>query len=371
MPQKVLKGTYGCVFNPPLKCDRDLEIDYSKYISKVFFHEDFLRKIVDNNKVLKPFFPDYINSQKVCKVHPDDLKKINNNGENDSYCNHKNRPFITYYGKYMILIPKYDGDLHELIVNEKYLGLFKLTSEIKVISLYETILENLKSLERLKTARILHNDIRFPNILFKIEDRKIKLQIIDFDLVKKYSEIKYDDWLRLISRNLEFFSYDFLYIIKSSKVSIDTMREYLKSRLSIVNEEQRSSIIEGLLAEIGDREILWNTFELTEKPIESFQSLARNNDIYNFSLIIYTLIWITMNNISKRKYELWEEDPLGEETEEMKKLENGLVKLAPLLKTMEELFTFDLQKRKTIETTIRHLEEQIEILSIEKDEMIV
>jgi hypothetical protein len=370
MPQKVLKGTYGCVFNPPLRCDTDIGIDYDKYVSKIFFHEDFLRKVVETNKLLKPFFPEYINSQKVCKVHPEDLTKINNNGKDESYCNKNNKPFITYPGKNMMLIPKYDGDLHELVTNYDYLGLYIYSPQTKIISLYKTVLENLKSLNSLKTARILHNDIRFPNILFKMENKNINLQIIDFDLVKKYSEIKNDEWLRLISMNLQFFSYDFLYLINPRKISIETMKEYLNMKLSIVNEEQRSEIIEELLLEITDREILWNTNELTEKPLESFIELCKNNDIYNFSLIIYTLIWITMNNISKRKYDLWVENPMGEETEEMKRLEGGLIKLAPLLKTMEELFTFNLQKRKSIEKAIRNLEEQIEIMSVNKEEMI-
>lgn len=63
MPQIVLKGSYGCVFNPALKCDSPKSIDYSKYISKVFFHEDFLRNIIEKNKLLEPIFPDYIKNK--------------------------------------------------------------------------------------------------------------------------------------------------------------------------------------------------------------------------------------------------------------------------------------------------------------------
>lgn len=371
MPQKVIKGSYGCIFNPPLKCDKEIGIDYSKYVSKVFFHEDFLRKIVEMNKLLRPIFPDYINSQKVCKVHRDDLSKINNNGKDDSLCNHKNKPFITYYGKFMLLVPKFQGDLYELLTNAKYLGLFTNSPQIKVISVYKTVLESLKSLDKLKTERLLHNDIRFPNILFNIEKNEFKLQIIDFDLVKKYTEVKYDDWLGLISRNFNFFSYDYLYLINSRLISIESMRNYLEERLSIVNEDQKKDIINSLLEEITDRDILWNINEYTENPYESFLTITRNNDIYNFGFLIYVVIWVTMNNISRKKYELWGESLLGEETEEMSKLEGGLVKLAPLLKTMEQLFTFNLQKRKTVETVIRNLEEQIEIMASDKDEMIV
>lgn len=267
----------------------------------------------------------------------------------------------------MLLIPKYDGDLFDLIT--KFGGLYSNLGKITVYSLYRTVLESLKSLVKLKTARLLHMDIRFPNIIYKIDDKKIDFQIIDFDLVRRYSEISYGEWLEKIRRNSNHFSFDFSYLL-DSKITMENLKDYLNEKLLIVDEPIRTEIINEILMEINE-ETINKTMELFNKDVmKSFSIIFGSNDENQFGLIIYTLIWITLNNISKKIYELSFERFLEEETEEIINYRDSIIKLTPLLKTMEELFTFNIHKRKPLEIVIRNIEEQLEILEMKRDELI-
>ena len=197
------KGTYKCVFSPPLKCLGD-KIRYknsetTNYVSAVTTYEELQKqlKIEKMKKKIDPLNKFTLKLLKHCKVGElDDITEgigqFSNctNSYNGNFLQNYNHPFTGYTGDrtwdLRLMINDNGGsDLNKLLDDIQY----KNVSELIILlpKLYITFLEVMKGVRQCVKNKVIHSDIKPGNILY--DEKKNKYYIIDFGLMKTFSKI--------------------------------------------------------------------------------------------------------------------------------------------------------------------------------------
>lgn len=178
MSNYLAKGNYGCVIKPNLRCDG--KIGDNKQISKFFFKKrDYLKekklhKMIEKIDKKNKYTIKMISSCKV-KLTKDIISKIKD---------FRKCKFTDYkMDKIYQIIYEYGGDdLFILLKNIKEINRFNIYNFLqKFINIFEFIY-------LLNKKKLIHFDIRTPNILYNIE--KEKINIIDFGVLRTHKNIK-------------------------------------------------------------------------------------------------------------------------------------------------------------------------------------
>mgnify|MGYP001233106125 CR=1 FL=1 len=197
LSEKVGEGTYGCVFNPSLKC-KNLSINYENKISKVMTTTEALKELKEFNSINKieglqkfaitspllcyPIVDDnYINSIKQCKNPL--ISKIN----------------IKYPDHSMLIYQDGGINIHNYIRK-----IMNKSSKNDIIIFLTSLTNLLDGLLFFNSKDIIHRDIKSDNIVYNINTGQIRF--IDFGLMIKKSRA-----LNLSKKSADGFAIDHSY----------------------------------------------------------------------------------------------------------------------------------------------------------------
>lgn len=197
MNQKVGEGTYGCVFKPSLKCNTNIG-SYENKVSKVMKNSDAADELREYKSISKinglekyaitqpilcrPIVDDnYVSSVGKCK-NPS-IKHVN-----------KNRP------SHSLLLYE-DGGIN---ITNFVVNIFKQIEEKEQHYFLTSLITLIDGLLFFKTKDIVHRDIKADNIVYNINNGKIKY--IDFGLMIKNSKA-----IELSKKSREGFAIDHSY----------------------------------------------------------------------------------------------------------------------------------------------------------------
>ena len=169
----IAEGTYGCVFTPPLKCEKKTN---KSQIGKIFQN----KATMEEEKVLAEKIHNLDKEGKwTVRYFGDCIVNIQNIQENNDI------------NKCNLIDLKTATDIHQLIYNNGGIDLDKLINNnlnnFYIDDLIELFLPLLKGLVVLNNQKLIHCDIKPSNILYNSELNK--LYIIDFGLLTAYNEI--------------------------------------------------------------------------------------------------------------------------------------------------------------------------------------
>ena len=193
------KGTYKCVFSPPIKClgeSRRYKDDTSKkYISSITTYDTFNSQLEIENfkKKIDPTGDFTIKLLKSCKIGKLDPVTENSavfNKCTGNFLEDYNYPFNSYSGSraqdLRLSISKNGGaDLNAVLDNI----ISKTDTEIAVLlpKIYSGFLQVIKGVYKIMKNKVIHCDIKPGNILYN--EKNNKYYIIDFGLMKTFSDI--------------------------------------------------------------------------------------------------------------------------------------------------------------------------------------
>ena len=281
MSEYLVKGTYGCIIKPNIKCNGSF--GNVNEITKFFFNkEDYLIEKKNHEKIEKidnkyNFVIKKINNCKII-LTPEIKQKI----KNLDLCKLKSDEVyqITY---------EYGGlDLYD-IFEKKYDDLLK----INLFTFLQNFAKIFEGLSKINKNNLIHKDIKLNNILYNFE--KKKFIIIDFGFcsnIKKYSkDIEtfreksyrfYPNELNILS-NI-FYGYFFKDLKKynlNSNILVSAFESYIYD-LNIIYKDNTNPYFKKLLLLIND---IYNYFKI---------------DIFiNFDFTLYEKIFLKKIKLSK------------------------------------------------------------------------
>ena len=177
--KKIAEGGYGCVFYPEINCDGKEEKNKKKqkHISKLQFLDFSSKNEINTGLYLKKFFS-----------KDKDQPLLNNFAPVVSSCNidisQLKKDFINDCG----ILQKYTTEKNVSIIKVRYIDMnvfdTYLLENIDIKSVILTLISSynhlLDSLKKLLSAKVVHFDLKGPNIVF---DKKLNIPIIiDFGL---------------------------------------------------------------------------------------------------------------------------------------------------------------------------------------------
>lgn len=179
----VNSGTYGCVFNPPIKCFRKKNTSaIANAAGKIFDDDKAFKDEYNELKTIHKLDPKYTFTVPYlghCKVQRKDFKSSD---EVDKCTRH----ISLTKNKYTQLIYKFGGvDLNKYY---KYPTRYFIHFE-ELIKLFIPMMEGLR---RMGTKNVAHVDIKPENILLDLSVPKIYL--IDFGLITPFDMLKHESY---------------------------------------------------------------------------------------------------------------------------------------------------------------------------------
>lgn len=180
-------GTYGCAFSPPLKCKDPSKNPppTTKSIGKIFSKKDSFQSEIKEMKKIKQFDPTfeftvpYLND---CTAHRKNFKSTDET-------NKCTRHITSSQMEYSQIIYKYGGvDLANLYE-------FPTKYPFELDMLFALSLPVLKGIQRMTLSEYVHVDIKPPNMLIDLNSNPAKVYLIDFGLLTKFSELKFQFYL--------------------------------------------------------------------------------------------------------------------------------------------------------------------------------
>ena len=209
----IAEGTYGCVFTPPLKCEKKTN---QTQVGKIFQNKTTMKeekvlaekihKLDKKGKWTVPYFGN-------CTTNIKDASITDN--VNDC-------KWVTKYTTNVEQLIYQNGgiDLHKLVVNFKVLD-----EHFFIDNLIQLFVPLLEGLEDLNDQKLIHCDIKPPNMLYNFEFNK--LYIIDFGLLTPYDEIGTIENNYLLEYSYPYYPPEFkIYsklILKKSNVNIQNI----------------------------------------------------------------------------------------------------------------------------------------------------
>lgn len=193
-PKKVGEGSYGCVHNPPLKCENQRKQEHASKVSKILtkrnaqdeLNEFFLISKADKNgeyHLGKPSscIPAKIDSNMAAIRECDTLERK----YNDKYSQRIHKKDID---KFMLLIMKHGG--YNI---EQFSQQFKKqnANSVNMKLIQDFLIEGIRILEGLQLFLdndIIHHDLKAQNIVYNPKENRINF--IDFGLMNKISNVR-------------------------------------------------------------------------------------------------------------------------------------------------------------------------------------
>lgn len=175
-------GSYGCVYRPPLKCEKDHPSSgYSNKVSKLLLNRHSISELNEYNKIVKidkkqkfflgkPHRCKADESEILTTINPDDCEMVND----------------TDLPNYDLLISQDGGmDLDDFLDNRmsQYLNKKSNAAERFLLNLHNLLL----GIKLFKENDIIHFDIKPSNIVF--DENTERLNFIDFGLMDNISNV--------------------------------------------------------------------------------------------------------------------------------------------------------------------------------------
>ena len=233
-PQLIGKGSYGCVFEPPLKCDDDRDTSfYNGKVSKSMLNEDAIDEINSQHLLdqLDHTFTYHLPPPDKCKIQSKDEKKcvITKEGEQ--------------FDSDTLLILQ-DGGLSLKDFIEKIIENISILVETKREMVYNFWSQSIKLVEFLQllhTNGVFHNDLKPENILFNTTTYDLK--VIDFGLTA--STVFYNnDWYFAHPPESAFICMNYLVLIKNGKSDKSTKDDKIKAEIAKILQDDFNAISE-------------------------------------------------------------------------------------------------------------------------------
>ena len=275
----IAKGTYGCVFGPPLKCKENSKRMNNSHISK------YMREINAQNEYneslgiwseIDPTQQFSLSSLKICEFDRSNLKESN---QFEKCTNHDERDTLLIY--------KNGG-----------LDLSKLKPHVKNYKpLFKAFLELMKGLEIAHKNNVVHCDIKTPNIVAAIKGANIHLRFIDYGLSKDVSRLtNYDT---LFTNNDTYYPYWPFEFGCFDEYGYHLSKRYIMERLYNFNSDRPDSSEAYSLGKINmNPDEVYNLIKATDFDYDNInhdndaiKHAYKSLDIYSMGVVLANLLY--------------------------------------------------------------------------------
>ena len=285
------KGTYGCVYKPPLQCKTAAGIQAKKTVGKVFESKEWFKKELANMKLISDNIP---NHDEFCILSSDGCELT----DETISCNN---------GKFQIIYPDGGVDLDELSRTKcNAIPHNQTDTESKRIKNFRYILFKfrpiLQGLQKFVENGFIHMDIKPSNLLYGTDTRSIKL--IDFGLMYLKSELfddtnTYDD---LFDNDYIYFANElFIFNKLQQDLSVDQIESLVHKHilasskfLHFKNEANTESItIFQLMQEMFDQNPLDEVKQFVRTAsTQDFKTFVPKLDVYALGMTLLHIMRI-------------------------------------------------------------------------------
>ena len=259
------QGSYGCVFSPPLLCDKDTK--RKNGVGKIFSESDVAQEEIqelENIKVIDPNGNFTIQMDAFCEVPKRNIKT-----EDDfSKCSKKKKGILTEYD--------------QIIFKEEGLDLlnFSNKSEYKFSDILDGFINIAKGLLSLEKHNTCHRDIKPANIV--IVNSSSELKLIDFGLNCTYTRIYDNMSYNILSHDFKYYPLEFdVYcelLMEEQDTPFNTLfKKYLKLSkpfqqigININNLETQFLAFKKKLSESDNKDIYQFFTEASKNKIDVF-----------------------------------------------------------------------------------------------------
>ena len=253
------KGTYGCVYNPPIPCKGTDERDSTDYVSKVMTKKEASNEMVEANIIreIDPKSNFALYGLKQC-----DIVSVTKSDENClKDCTHlkknagKQKKGECKVTKLAQLVMKNGGYSLEYNKNK---SLFK----IDPLQLLRPIYDIFVGLNKVKKAGYLHRDIKNPNLVYN--EGLNKFYLIDFGLMESIDNTF--AWEGIHYHKYPWYPLDWNYLYTIDKIITDVISNNMKSNSFVDN-------MHALLIHLFNNWFLpRNTFRDEAGPVVSYKT---------------------------------------------------------------------------------------------------
>jgi serine/threonine protein kinase/nicotinic acid mononucleotide adenylyltransferase len=286
------QGTFGCVYKPEIKCDTGEPGDVH-YISKIQKNDDTLiNEMIISSKIQQipnysSYFASIINKcpVSISSIKQSEIEKckiFNKNTEESQYQESNNR---IPQSEYISTRIRYAGNKNI----DEYLRTLPEKSSLLNRKICTSYIYILKSLQKLLSMKIIHNDIKEKNIMY--DELNHSPIIIDFGLSYVYSRIKNDKliedeiskckegddpchYLRLFKESSVFYTEEF-YIYWCIDIYIIS---YIVQKVRTYDDSKKGSQDENIIIEKNVTENVIN--EIINNYINDFYKSIKNNPLF-------------------------------------------------------------------------------------------
>jgi serine/threonine protein kinase len=353
----IARGTYGCVFGPPLKCKEDVERMDNTHISKLMQNSNAEDEYKESKSIWYKIDPTQkfsLSAIKICELDKSNLK-ASNEFEKCEDTNTRNA----------LLIYKNGGlDLSKLKPHPKnYKPLFK------------EFLNLMKGLEIAHNNNVVHCDIKPSNIVAAIKGDNIELRFIDYGLSKDVTNLKKYDYL-FITNNTYYPYWPFEFGCFNEDGDVNS-RYDIMNRLFIFNNERGESSQSYSLGTINlHPEKVYELIRNTD--FNNIKNIYKGLDVYSMGVVLANLLYeyfsisIVSNpngsyypfyyNIKTETYVRYTSlDKKTNLTEDQIKFHINLLEhiINPIIKLIEYMTDVSPNKRYTIDKAIEYYEKII------------
>ena len=253
------KGTYGCVYNPPIPCKGTDDRDSSDYVSKVMSKKEASSEMKEANIIRKidPKSNFALYGLKEC-----DIVSVTKSDENClKDCTHL-KPYVSKQKKGECKVKK----LSQLVMKnggysleyDKNKSLFKVEPQQLLRPMYDIFV----GLNKIKKAGYLHRDIKNPNLVYN--ENLNKFYLIDFGLMESIDNTF--TWEGIHYHKYPWYPLDWNYLFTINKIITDVISNNMKQN-SFVDD------MHALLIHLFNNWFLpRNTFRDDVGPIVSYKT---------------------------------------------------------------------------------------------------
>jgi serine/threonine protein kinase len=286
----ISSGSYGCVNDPPIKCEDDEDKSRSYYkntVGKYFNKVSTAESEFELNRIVKMIDPNHewtLPLYKKCVI-----KDFQKKDQTDR-CEHFNTQ-TSNITTYIQLIYKYGGlDLYSVI--DKYSNAKIENKQSEFIKIFNSLGPILKGLHKLNEKKLGHFDIKPGNILYNGN----KLSIIDFGLMINTTSIFRSENEKYLLFNYQYYPPEFkLYGIwlnrNRKQPSYNTFMELFKKSISTnTNRFNLENNLEHQLSRFYSI-VAYNTdkFSKSKKVNQEFFNFKDKIDIYSLGITLLEL----------------------------------------------------------------------------------
>lgn len=275
------EGSYGCVLKPAKKCD--IKLNFKNTVVKLFKYKEDYNDEINNQEIIEKIFKK--KKDIIVKKLSNCKKKINEYNIKD-YINCKEL---------------YKGDNNQIIYQIVYeyggTDLRELRHDKKIN--FKKIFMNLNNifdgLEILQKNKYIHQDIRGPNILLNIKNKKSKL--IDFGFLiemKNYYQS---------SNEFIYYESNYQYPPEINKDNFINFFNYYKDLIigyqnNFINNKKKREQFKNIVLYLYKKNMLYYKYKKTKINLNKF-------DIYMFGIVLFDLFikYNLFNKLGLNNYE--------------------------------------------------------------------